>query len=187
MALFSIGELIDLVVMIAAVGFIFKDSFMPVSKKSYEPLRDFGRNFDLENIKFAIAVTAPAIVLHELGHKFASLVIGIPATFHASYLWLIIGVGLKLVGFPFIFFVPGFVTHAGGTPIQNALIGFAGPLVNLILWIGPYFILKTRINRKYVPYLYVTQQINMFLFIFNMIPLPPFDGWNVLNSLINLV
>ncbi len=185
MAFFSVQELIDMAVMIAAVGFIFKDSFI-MPRKEYDPLLNPRGSFDSDAFKFAILATAPAIALHELSHKFVALAAGIPATFHADYFWLGLGVVIKLLSFPFLFFVPGFVQTAGGTAVDRALISFAGPAVNLTLWLGAMFLLRTRkISGKYLPILYATKQINMFLFIFNMLPIPFLtDGWHFFTSLI---
>ncbi|MBI2142035.1 hypothetical protein HYU15_00920 [Candidatus Woesearchaeota archaeon] len=197
-AFFSLQELIDLVIMIAAVGFIFRDLFaraalsaLPGKGDAYDPIKaarksvDFGGIFG--SMKAAIIVTAPAIALHEMAHKFVSLGFGIPATFHASYFWLSIGVVLKLLSFPFIFFVPGYVEHTLSTPFVNAVIAFSGPAVNLALWLGSAALLKTKIKNKYRPLLHMTKGINMFLFIFNMIPIPPFDGSRVFSYLLGLL
>lgn len=188
MAFFSLQELIDLVIMIAAVGFVFRDAFV-LSRKSegYDPIEAARRKFDFDGIKAAIIVTAPAIALHELAHKFVSLGFGIPATFHAFYFWLGIGVVLKLLSFPFIFFVPGYVEHALSTPFVNAAIAFSGPAVNLALWLGSALLLRTKIKSKYRPLLHMTKGINMFLFIFNMIPIPPFDGSKVFGYVLSII
>ena len=99
---------------------------------------------------------------------------------------LILGVILKLANFPFIFFVPAYVSILGrGTPLQFTLIAFAGPLMNCIIWIASIIILKYNlVNRKYFPIIHLTKQINMFLFIFNMLPIPGFDGSKVFGGLI---
>ncbi len=191
MAFFSLQEFIDLVVMIAAVGFIFRDSFalsaLPGKSEGYDPIKAARKRINFEGMKAAIIVTAPAIALHEMAHKFVSLGFGIPATFHASYFWLSIGVVLKFLSFPFIFFVPGFVSHASSTPFVNAVIAFSGPAVNLALWLGSAALLKTNVKAKYRPLLHMTKGINMFLFIFNMIPIPPFDGSRVFSYLLSLL
>ncbi len=189
MAFFSFQELLDLVIMIGAVAFIFKDSFMRQERRDYEPLDHYAgkKHFNLEHIKFAIIATAPAIALHEMGHKLVAILMGIPATFHASYFWLAIGIVLKALSFPFIFFVPGYVSHGMAPPLTLAIIAFAGPFVNLVLWLGSEGLIRTSFGKKHHALLYATKQINMFLFIFNMIPIPPFDGGTVFGSLIQLL
>jgi Zn-dependent protease len=182
----TLQELFDIVMMSLIVGYIFSDILARFSKPiRYEPLRSYATRFDLENLKFASLVTAPAIILHELGHKFVALTYGLQATFHAAYPWLGIGLLLKMMGTGFIFFVPAYVSILGtATHFQFALIAAAGPLVNMALWLGSAFALKAKlVKRRYLPLVFLTSRINMFLFIFNMIPIPGFDGSKVFSGL----
>jgi Zn-dependent protease len=183
---FSIGELIDVVVMSAVVGYIFSD-LLARFRPAKDPLLEFrGNMFQWENFKFAVYVTAPAILLHELGHKFVAMSFGMQATFHAAYFWLGIGVLLKLMNFPFIFFVPAYVSIFGmGTPIQSAISSVAGPAVNALLWLLSSLVLRMKIRKKYVPLIFLTGKVNMFLFIFNMIPIPGFDGYQFFSGIIH--
>ncbi len=186
--IFSLNELFDLVVMILAVGYIFKDSYhMKAPDPEYDPMRKAAR-FDLESFKMAVIVTAPAIAMHEMSHKLVALASGVPATFHADYFWLSIGVILKIISFPVLFFVPGYVEHTSATAIQSFMIAFAGPAMNLILWLGSMAVLRSnkKLKPKTVHILHMTEQINMFLFIFNMIPVAPFDGGTVFSSLLKI-
>ncbi|MBI5398414.1 M50 family metallopeptidase [Candidatus Woesearchaeota archaeon] len=190
--MFSVQELIDVIIMSLGVGFIFQDVFRVHSAprtSSYDPLARYRPGgvkpgFFQSDLWFAILVTAPAIIFHELMHKLVALAYGLQATFHAAYFWLGIGIALKLVGVPFIFFVPGYVSISGAAvPLQNALIAFAGPGTNLLLFSASWLLLRNqsfiRRHRRFAPILYLTKRINGFLFIFNMLPLPIFDGWKV--------
>jgi len=174
--LFTLREFIDIIVMIAAVGFIFRDMF-----KSHG---EFTRN----SFWFACAVTAPALIIHEIAHKFVALAFGLQATFHAAYGWLGLGIILKLVNFGFIFFVPAYVSIEGAaSDLASALIAGSGPFFNLFLFITAWLLLKQKkLKTRSFLLLQATKQINLFLFIFNMLPLPFFDGfkfyvglWNV--------
>ncbi|MBN1792957.1 M50 family metallopeptidase [Candidatus Woesearchaeota archaeon] len=192
--LFSVAEIIDIVIMTGAIGFIFKDVFKRRPKvevllpKSYDPLSQYNSRFNWNDFWFAVAVVGPSVILHEFGHKFFAIANGMSAEFHAAYTWLIIGLILKLLSFGFIFFVPAYVSISGGTALQMAGAAFAGPAVNLILWLGASAILKhNQQNRRFKGDLFhltfLTSRINMFLFIFNMLPIPGFDGWNFLTYL----
>ncbi|MBI5392470.1 M50 family metallopeptidase [Candidatus Woesearchaeota archaeon] len=202
MAIISIQEIIDIIIMTVAVGFIFKDVFrkhnLEKFDKNYDPLDKYmdttgnkeavvkGTKQFLQSPFFiACLATAPAIIVHELAHKFVALGFGIQATFHASYFWLLIGVVLKLLNFGFIFFVPGYVSHiAASSPLIDAAIAFAGPFLNLVLWIGVLLVLKmATVKGKWLLVLEYTKYINMFLFFFNMIPIGPFDGASVFRGL----
>lgn len=204
--LLSIGEILDIAIMTLALGFIFKDVFMPkvqklVNTENYDPLahyRGMGRQKHLGGFVFATLVTAPAVVLHEFGHKFVAMGFGAVATFKAAYTWLGLGVLLKLMNFGFIFFVPAYVAWAPATesaaafmsanPWVSSVIAFAGPAVNLLLFLASLALLKNKQFRKryksYVPLVFLTSRINFFLFVFNMLPIPAFDGWHVYSGLI---
>ena len=192
--LFTLRELLDMVVMTGFVGFIFSDVFRkPRVVKDvvdlYEPYSRFRR----EDIGYAALVTAPAIILHELGHKFVAIAFGMQATFNAAYTWLLIGSVLKLMNFGLIFFVPAYVSwnptaYSISHPWVGSLIAFAGPGVNLILWLGSALLLKRKkLKRNLAHFLILTSKINMFFFIFNMIPLPFFDGFHVISGLVSSV
>ncbi|MBI2653680.1 hypothetical protein HYX02_02600 [Candidatus Woesearchaeota archaeon] len=192
MPLITLGEIIDLVLMTFFVGYIFS-GIIPIRRERYDPLEHYKRRFDFSELKFAIMATAPAIILHELAHKFVAIGFGLNAIFFAFYrnsFTLMLGVLTiisKLTGFGFMFFVPGFVGISGqGTNLEFALTAFAGPFVNLALWLGSWYVLKhTKYKKKNYLLLVLTQRINMFLFIFNMLPLPGFDGYKVFTGLIN--
>jgi Zn-dependent protease len=178
------------------LGFIFKDIFVPrrtvVNPDNYDPVahyRSLGRRYDMGGFVFGMMVAAPAVLFHELGHKLVAMGYGMHAEFHAAYFWLALGVILKLMNFGFIFFVPAYVSIVGAsTPLSSALTAFAGPAVNLVLFLIAFLLLKShsfvKNNRKYVPLLFITSRINIFLFIFNMLPIPMFDGWKVYSGLI---
>jgi Zn-dependent protease len=197
----SLAEVGDIIIMSIALGFIFGDLFKREKKvvheydDDYDPIQQFRNRYEVgginwEGMKFAMAVTAPAIILHEFGHKFAAMAFGYSATFNAAYVWLIIGVIMKLMKFPFIFFVPAYVSFsAPGPSFATALIAFMGPFVNLLIFVAAFLVLKLNDKlekpkyRKYVPWLVLTKNINLFLFFFNMIPIGLFDGAKVVQGL----
>lgn len=174
-ALLSLKELMDIAIATIAAGYIFMDLFRKPGWE-YDP---FGKRLIL-----SIAIAAPAIILHELGHKLVALSLGYTATFHAAYGWLGIGIILKLISFPFFVIVPAYVSIIGPQGVQSAAIAFAGPAINGILWLGAWLALKYgKHNRNTETILHFTKMINGFLFIFNLIPIPGFDGSSVLRNL----
>ncbi|MBW3002124.1 M50 family metallopeptidase [Candidatus Woesearchaeota archaeon] len=179
----DLRELIDVAIMTIAVGYIF----MGIFKFSQDK---FKTGFDWKSFKFACLVTAPAIILHELGHKFAALAYGFEATFHAAYTWLGIGIVLRALQTGFIFFVPAYVSIGCATkecvvpPLQMSAIAAAGPFVNLAIFFVCWILLKRKDLKKHTRVaIYVTKQINLFLFVFNMLPIPMFDGFKVYSGL----
>lgn len=188
MAIFSLNEIFDIISMTIIVGYIFKDAFK-APKTEYEPLHHYQKAYNWDDYKFAIYAVAPAIIFHEFGHKFLALAFGLSATFKAAYFFLGLGLVLKLLNFPFIFFVPAYISILGqATPLQLSLTSFAGPAVNLILWLGSWLFLKYgKVKRKHIFLLGLTSKINMFLFIFNMLPIPGFDGFKVYSGLFEML
>ena len=182
--IFDAVELAHLVVVTLALGFIFM-SYLPRA----QPRSPYGQSyggFDRESFKLAIMVTAPAVILHELGHKFAALFLGLTATFKAWWFGLFLGVVLKLFNSPLIILAPGYVEIGGNvTPFASFITAFSGPFINLLLWFVAWLVLerKTHMTQRSAIVWHLTKQVNMFLFIFNMIPIPPLDGSKVFAAL----
>ena len=207
--LFNLFELVDMVVMTAVIGYLFHDTFRHPEKRR-DVLERYQRprvgGIEMQDFLWAAMLIAPTILLHELAHKFTALSFGLDATFHAacSSANLVTGAGfldfycgftivavlLKAAGFGFFLFVPGFVSVSGNaTYLQSAVVALAGPLVHLVFWLGAAHLLKDkrfvkRLSYKRRVYLFFFKQINMFLFILNMIPIPGFDGFNIIYNLI---
>jgi len=175
MEITNLSEIISVLIVTGVLGYIFSGYI-----KFYK--RDFYSNF-----KFAILITAPAVILHEFGHKFASIAFGVPAYFQIWPFGLALGVILRIFHSPFLILAPGYVNlQQIAPPYQLAAIAFAGPLINLILWSVAAIILKKRRNlkRRTMIALHLTKIINMWLFIFNMLPIPPLDGSKVFGYLL---
>jgi Zn-dependent protease len=187
--LFTLRELVDAVGICIALGFIFHTVFRKPKPHNYDPLLAYTKGkFSWEDFYFAMAVTAPAVILHELGHKFVALAFGLSAVFHAAYGWLLLGIALRLMNFNFIFFVPAFVRISGGAGPEHILIAFAGPAVNLILFCITWLMLKYRkYSAKVSVGLVLTKRINLLLFVFNMLPIPGFDGYYVFRGVSLLI
>jgi len=178
--LITLTEILYFVILTVVIGYIFTGLFSLKPRTHYlKP-----RFFDFQDFKLAILVTAPAIILHELAHKFTAMAFGFSATFQIFPFGLMIGLFLKLVHSPFLIIAPGYVIPASGllqNPLAYRLVAFAGPLTNILLWTAATLILKLKsnLNQKTTIALYLTKKINMILFLFNMIPFGPFDGAKV--------
>ena len=155
-----------------------------------------GRNVALLGSIFPVVLIGLGLgfVLHELGHKFASMHYGYWAEFK---LWPA-GLILALVSsfFGFVFAAPGAVyTYAGNQLDEktNGIISIAGPVVNIVLALV-FLLIGVAI---YAPAHYdVAMQFvfivcclgfttNSYLAVFNLIPIWNLDGskvlrWNIL-------
>jgi Zn-dependent protease len=199
-------EILDIIIMTLVMGFLFMSTLKPIKKTEDvldKYLKGSSRMFDWHALWFAALVTAPAIILHEFGHKIVALSFGLTSTFHSAcstsnllpgsppffdfYCGLmIISIILKIINFGFIFFIPALVQTSGSaTVLQHVLIAAAGPFVNLLLFLTAWLILKYHksLAPKTAHFLTLTKNINIFLLIFNIIPIPGFDGFNIFSGL----
>lgn len=184
MTFLSLSEIFQLVILTVAIGYILS-GFIQRPKPSYE-LHPW---FDWDDIKFAALIAAPAVILHEFGHKFIAMAFGLDATFSIWPAGLVIGIVLKLVNSPLLLLAPAYVSFSNATALQTIVIAFAGPGVNLLLWGISAFVLrkKRHLTQKQLVGWAISKKLNMYLFFFNMIPLPPLDGFKVVSGIIGLL
>ncbi len=138
-------------------------------------------------VPVAILIISVAFVFHELAHRYVARRLGCVAYFK---LWL---QGLALAFFLVVATGGGIVFAAPGavmiypivskrwgyvvtslTPRVYGLISLAGPLTNLFLAL--VFFNLGRIDSLF----YLAARVNVFLALFNLLPIPPLDGSKVL-------
>ena len=177
--LISISEILSLILTSLVIGFIFIDNF-PKSKNKISYIN---------RLIYAGLIVSPGIILHELMHKFVALFFGLTAVFKIFPIGIIIALVLKLVHSPFVLIAPGYVEISQTTSyLQTFFISFAGPFINLILWVIAKIRLRNKnISKNQLIFWHVTKQINIILFIFNMLPIPPLDGSKIWYSLYKLI
>ncbi|HLC54958.1 MAG TPA: M50 family metallopeptidase [Candidatus Nanoarchaeia archaeon] len=186
MALITLEEILYFIILSVVLGYIFSGI---IKRPRTEFDIEHPNRFDWRGYSYAIAISAPAVILHELGHKFVAISYDLAATFKIWPFGLILGAFLKFINSPIILFAPGYVQILG-TPstIETFWISFAGPLVNLVLFLLAWYLLEhAKLSRTQAILLYLTKQINLFLFIFNLLPIPPLDGSKVFGSLIQML
>jgi Zn-dependent protease len=160
--IFTIKEIIDIIIMTGAIGFIFKDMFKVHIDDPLEAYRNQGQK----------------------SFWFSAIAFGLQATFHAAYSFLGLGVVLKLIGFPFIFFIPAYVSHPPTTALFTAIIAIMGPIVNALLAGGCWLALRYHLlDKKYSSLLQISVTVNLFLFGLNMLPIPGIDGFHFYKSI----
>lgn len=184
MAILSLEEISSLIIITIVLGYIFS-GFIRRPRDIFEPKKIF----DWKDMQFAMIVAAPAVILHEFGHKFIALLFGLEATFHVFWLGLAIGVVIKVLSFPLLILAPAYVSiPVGASAFQGALIAFAGPATNLLIFGVSALVLKYKkklTNLEIIGWS-ISKKLNFFLFWFNLIPLPPIDGWLILNGIMGM-
>lgn len=185
---FTLREIIDLIVVTIALGYIFSAYIRRPRTELELAYPQFGLSWS--DFKFAMIITAPAVIIHELAHKFVAIALGLTATFKAWYAGLGIGVFLRIINSPLIILAPGYVVIPPSTSeLATFITAISGPLSNLLIFFIASYLLNTlkKMTRTLAITLYMTKQINFFLFIFNMLPIPPLDGSKVFSSLFKLI
>jgi Zn-dependent protease len=142
-----------------------------------------------------IVIVILSVTLHELAHGVAALSQGDDTPQRAGHMTLNPVVHM---GWPSMIFLCVAGIAWGQMPVNpakfrspklsNILVSAAGPLLNLglgILFIG-------LINLAYaanlneivsINFLYIAAHINLILFLFNLIPLPPLDGFHIFSEI----
>lgn len=127
----------------------------------------------------SLVTVGSGFVLHELSHKFVAQRHGYWAEFRMWPLGLVLALVTSLLGF--IFAAPG-ATYISGANIseeENGIISFAGPLTNIVVAAAfvPLLFFAPTLVLAYLGYEGVF--VNIFLALFNLLPVMPLDGAKV--------
>jgi len=163
-----------------------------------------------EYIKFIILAIVPfmlAITVHEFSHGMSAYMLGDDTAKRAGRLTLNPLAHIDPLGILFLV-VTRLFGWAKPVPVNfgnlhknrkygPAIVSFAGPLSNLVLAIISSILLKVfsgmqvvegsmamKVLTPVVGMLFLSVRINVALFIFNLLPLPPLDGGRIVQSLL---
>ena len=137
----------------------------------------------------AVVLTALSICLHELGHGFAALSQGDDTPSSSGHITLnpVVHMGVPSLIFLFILGISW-----GQMPVNPArfrsrqwgdfLVSIAGPLTNLALAALFVVAIQARLPFLKPDFLFYGAIINATLFLLNMIPIPPLDGFHVFSK-----
>jgi Zn-dependent protease len=165
-------------------------------------------SIDLVEILIVLVVLISALSVHEAAHAFAADRLGDPTARQLGRLSLNPAVHIDPIGtllFPLIAYVTGvpLIGWAKPVPVNTrflkhpkrdfALIAAAGPASNLVMAVigsallavarnaaGPGNFVGGTLTDSLEPLLFTFAVVNVLLAVFNMIPVPPLDGGNVL-------
>jgi len=154
-------------------------------------------------IAFELAILIFSIVIHEVAHGYAANMLGDPTARLSGRLTLNPIKHIDLVG---SILVPAFlvITNAGilfgwAKPVPynpynlrnkrwgEAIVAFAGPGTNLLIAIIFGLIARFGVGQlpdAFVLIATVASFVNLFLGLFNLIPLPPLDGYTTLRGIL---
>jgi len=153
-----------------------------------------GSSLNLELFFGLILVFGSAFIFHELAHKYAAIKMGGQAEFRIDSRGMMITIFSMLIGFPLL--MPGAVfwrSEYGRYSNIRGIVSAAGPLTNMTL-AGVFLTLlpltgflasiTSDINLASLFYLVIYSgfRINIFLGLFNLIPVWILDGKKVLDS-----
>ncbi len=157
---------------------------------------------DLVSIVFQLAILIVSIVIHEVAHGYAANALGDPTAKLSGRLTLNPIKHIDPIG---SIVVPAFLilTNAGilfgwAKPVPynpynlknqrwgEAMVAFAGPGTNLLLALIFGLIARFGFGMLPDPFIgiaAITSFVNLFLGLFNLIPIPPLDGYTTLRGL----
>ncbi|RIV19606.1 site-2 protease family protein [Alicyclobacillaceae bacterium I2511] len=151
----------------------------------------FGPSFIFRLIAIIVSLT-----LHEFAHAWTADILGDKTPRIAGRITLNPLAHLEPLGLLMILFAP--IGWAKPTPVnannfrhpRSSMVGvaLAGPVSNLILALACIFVIHLQIPRLSSGFMSELLSwllfINIYLFVFNLIPLPPLDGSRVVDNLL---
>ncbi|VVB99862.1 Uncharacterised protein [uncultured archaeon] len=137
----------------------------------------------MTNFTVMLLAVGAGFILHELAHKYVAIHYGCHAEFVAWQNGLLLALGLAIfTNGAFVFAAPGAVYIFGNkiSTKENGIISLAGPATNigvaLMLLAASAFLGLPAILGMVAAGII---SINLFLAVFNLIPVPPLDGSKV--------
>ncbi|MCL6003655.1 MAG: site-2 protease family protein, partial [Candidatus Thermoplasmatota archaeon] len=124
-------------------------------------------------------MTITAFLIHEMSHKFTAIHYGAWSEFRMWPMGLVLTIITGLIGF--LFALPGAVYFASyRNPIREGKIAVAGPIANLVMGVALLpILLFVSLPFGFYAAVFFLVYINLWLGLFNLVPIPPLDGSKV--------
>lgn len=159
--------------------------------------------FSLEEIPYLIITLLIAFSVHEFAHAFVAYKFGDPTAKNQGRLTLsplvhldpIGTIAIFLLGFGWAKPVPVNRFYFKNPRLAGVLVSIAGPLSNLLLallgffiWfglvpLGLYDLVSSNVGESIDMFFNLFISINIALFVFNLLPFPPLDGYRIIEDL----
>ncbi len=168
---------ISIVVLAAAFTIMYRNSNFITAYLVKTLGEGAGMYLGLFGISLALVVVS--FLFHEFGHKFVAQKAGM----WSEYRMFPAGLGISLVMsyFGFLFAAPGAVYISGNMDDRtNGRISIAGPAVNVVFAAIALACCMAFNGSPAVIFFYLLASLNSFLAVFNLLPIPPFDGSKIL-------
>ena len=159
--------------------------------------------FPLETIPYVVIALLIAFTVHEYAHAFVAYKFGDPTAKNQGRLTLSPLAHLDPIG-TLLIFIAGF-GWAKPVPVNRfffknprlagVLVSIAGPISNLIVALvgllvlllvvkfGVLAVLPYTFQSGFEQFINILVRLNVMLFIFNLLPFPPLDGYRILEDL----
>jgi Zn-dependent protease len=164
---------------------------------------DFKLPFEISHLPFLFIAIIIAFTVHEYAHAFSAYRLGDPTAYKlgrvtlnpASHVSLLGLVFILLLGFGWARPVPVTRTNFRHPRLMGIIVSALGPISNLLLAVAAAFIVyalfaagwmdeaSVGVVRAVALTFFYLVHINLLLFLFNLIPLPPLDGYRIVEDL----
>jgi Zn-dependent protease len=159
--------------------------------------------FSLQEIPYVVLTLMIAFSVHEFAHAYVAYKFGDPTAANQGRLTLsplkhldpVGTIALFLLGFGWAKPVPVNRFFFKNPKLAGVLVSAAGPISNLLLallgfviWfsfepLGIFSMLPVNVNETIDHFFNVFISINIALFVFNLLPFPPLDGYRIIEDL----
>jgi Zn-dependent protease len=173
---FSKKEVRDILISVVTLSVAL---FLIIYRSSFKVNGILIRPQPLEALAIGFLMTVTAFLLHEMSHKFTAIHYGAWSEFRMWPMGLVLTIITGLIGF--LFALPGAVYFASyRNPIREGKIALAGPIANLVMGVAllPVLLFVSVPFWAYAAIFFLVY-INLWLGLFNLVPIPPLDGSKV--------